>query len=209
MLKKRNENQFMSKFKIYTKDKKFYVTDNKINLLQFSLIIPGLIHLIFFKQYEFAKIELVLFWIVIGIMIISLFLNLTSFYRYKPLEGKIEGEIELTETEIIIKSEILKIDDIKNIKITNDDFLDFMDRYRKYIIIGRKSYGINKEINITLNNRKKYIINYQQDDNHDMQNSKELLKYYYSKGKIEMENLLYVLGIVDEDEKKEFKKTLR
>ena len=209
MLKKRNENQFMSKFKIYTKDKKFYVTDNKINLLQFSLIIPGLIHLIFFKQYEFAKIELVLFWIVIGIMIISLFLNLTSFYRYKPLEGKIEGEIELTETEIIIKSEILKIDDIKNIKITNDDFLDFMDRYRKYIIIGRKSYGINKEINITLNNRKKYIINYQQDDNHDMQNSKELLKYYYSKGKIEMENLLYVLGIVDEAEKKEFKKTLR
>lgn len=41
-----------------------------------------------------------------------------------------------------------------------------------------------------------------------MQNSKELLKFYYFKGIIEMENLLYVLGIVEDDEIKEFKKTL-
>lgn len=199
----------MTKFYIYTKDKKFHLTDNKIYSFGFILLIPMLIRMFVFKNQNFSIIEIGLLWFSLGILITSLFLNLTSFYRYVPLEGKIEGELILNEKEIIIDKEILNIENIKNLKITNDDFYDFVAPYKRNIILGRKSNGVNNEIKILLKNGKEYVINYQQDNNHDMQNSKELLKHYYSKGIIEIENLLYVLGIVDDTEKKEFIKTLK
>jgi hypothetical protein len=198
----------MSKFKIFCKDKKFHLTDNKLFSFQMILLAPCLIHEIFFKETEYSPFEMSLLYILVFLMLISLILNLSSYFRYKPLEGKIEGEIELLENEIIINKEVLKIYEIKNIEITNDDFLDFIEPYNKYVMLGRKSHGVNNEIQILLNNRKKYKINYQQDQNHDMQDCKELLKIYYSKGIITIENLLYVLGIVDDYEKREFEKTL-
>ncbi|POS00555.1 hypothetical protein Q361_1624 [Flavobacterium croceum DSM 17960] len=198
----------MAKFKIYTKDKKFYVTDNKLYLVQVILLTPGLIHLIFFKDKEYHNLEVSLLWISLIYMIISMFLNWTSFARYRPLEGKIEGEIILSEEEILIENEVIKIKDIKNIEITNDDFLNFMKSYNKYVMLGRKSYGVENEIKITLINGKLYKINYQQDQNHDMQECKELLKLYFKKGIISLENLMYVLGIVEVEEKTEFKKSL-
>lgn len=207
MLKKTNGN--MTKFCIYTKDKKFHLTDNKIYSFGFILLIPLFIRMFIFKNQNFSILEIGLLWFSLGILIISLFLNLTSFFRYVPLEGKLEGELILNEKEIIIDKTTLNIENIKNLKITNDDFYDFVAPYRSYFILGRKSNGVNNEIKIFLKNGKEYVINYQQDDNHDMQNSKELLKHYYSKGIIELENLLYVLAIVDETEKNEFKRTLK
>lgn len=198
----------MAKFYIYTKDKKFHLTDNKIYLFSVLPLIPMFIRAFVFKNQNFSIFETSLLWISFIIIGISIFLNLTSYYRYEPLEGIIEGELILNENEIIIDRTILNIENIKNIKITNDDFYDFTASYKHYIIIGRISNGVNNKIEILLKNSKKYKVNYQQDESHDMQNSKELLKSYYSKGIIEMENLLYVLGIVEDDEIKEFKKTL-
>ena len=167
------------------------------------------IRMFIFKNQNFSILEIGLLWFSLGIIIISFFLSLTSFFRYVPLEGKIDGKLILKEKEIIIDKTIINIENIKNLKITNDDFYDFVLPYRSYIILGRKSNGVHNEIRIFLKNGKDYVVKYQQDNNHDMQNSKELLKHYYSKGIIELENLLYVLGIVDEVEKNEFKRTLK
>lgn len=198
----------MFKFNIHTKDNKFYLTDNKINLLQFIFLIPIFVHLLFFKNKEYADIEIYIVWIAVIFMIVSIIVNITSYYRYKPLEGKIEHEIILDENEIIIRNEKIKIEEIKNIEITNDDFLDFIIPYARYIMIGRISHGVNNEIKITLNNNQMYHLYYQQDKYHDMQNAKELLKHYYSKGIITLKNLLYVLGIEENEEIISFKETL-
>ncbi len=198
----------MSKFYIYTKDKAFYITDGKIYLLKSILFIAFLIDLFYFSHKDYGDFYIFLVSILCIFSFICMFLNVTSYYRYRPLEGRIKNEIELKETEIIIRNERIKIEEIKNIEITNDDFLNFRERHSIHVIIGRKSYGVNNEIKITLNDNKVLKINYQQDNDHDMQNSNELLKHYYSKGIISIENLLYVLGIVDEDEKNQFKRTL-
>lgn len=198
----------MFKFNIYNKDNKFYLTDNKINLLQLILFIPGLVHLLFFNKKQWTDVEIYMMWILWIVMIISILLNITSYYRYIPLAGNIESEIILNESEITIRNQIIKIEEIKNIEITNDDFLDFIKPYAKYIVIGRISHGVNNEIKITLNNNQIHHLYYQQDKYHDMQNAKELLKHYYSKGIITLKNLLYVLGIEENEEIISFKETL-
>lgn len=199
----------MIKFLIYRKDKKFHLTDGKIIWTQFILAFaPIVIRVLIIKNSNQSVFEIYILWILIISFIISFLLNISSFLRFAPLEGKIEGELILSEKEIIIDEIKLNIEEIKNIKITNDDFYDSLARYSKGVIIGRRSNGVNNEIKILLKNGKEYVINFQQDDNHNMQDSKELLQYYYSKRIMKMENLLYVLGIVEEKEKNEFKATL-
>ena len=201
-------NRNMPKFKIYARDKEFHLTDNKLFLSQMILLLPGLIHTIFFKSKEFSSVEIWVLWLFLISMVFSILLNLSSHLRYRPLEGKIENEIELSENEIIIGKNTLDVESIESIEITNDDFLDFVEPYDRYVRLGRKSHGIDNQIRILMKNATKYKVSYQQDQNHDMQECKELLKLYYSKGIITQENLMYVLGIVDEEEKREFTKTL-
>lgn len=92
----------MTKFYIYTKDKKFHLTDNKIYLFSVLPLIPMFIRVLVFKNQNFSIFETSLLWISFIIIGISIFLNWTSYYRYEPLEGKIEGELILSENEIII-----------------------------------------------------------------------------------------------------------
>ncbi|MBF4518108.1 hypothetical protein IRZ71_17215 [Flavobacterium sp. ANB] len=136
-------------------------------------------------------------------MIIGIIVKTIGLTKIKALNGEFSGFLEFYEDHIIIDQEKFKIDEIKSIEISNDDYYGKLDRYTSFD--SSLSNGVNNQILLRLNSGQGKSFNFEMYNEYDMEKVQEELFLYYSKGKIDFFELTKILKIKSKTEIEEFR----
>ena len=199
----------MYKFKIFTKVKKIYFTNN---LIIYSILLIGFIPLWFrlyiLKNDDLSYFEEILLLVSVSSLIIGLIFKFFGLSKYKPLKGIFNKDLVFENDKIMIGADIYLIADIKKIELNSEDYVGALRYYNKSDFNGALSNGEKNILKLKLNNGDILEFNFQQNDKYEMQNIREQLIIYHTKGKLHFLNLINTLKITDYDEIQTFKKTL-
>lgn len=193
----------MQKFAIYHKSNSFRPTTNQV-LYTFTVVVLSL-WIFLEKIVKTEKFSHILGWAIASSWLIGLLAMLIGKFKAPPLRGKLEGFISFQKDKIIVENEIFDLNDIKRIKLTNDDY------YGKIKYLGRGNFnasysnGIDNELLIELNSSIAKVYNFEIYNSADLQKIRPELVEYYIKGKLEFSNLTYLLGLEKSDEIQDFK----
>jgi hypothetical protein len=102
------------------------------------------------------------------VAIVSIYYLITSFWTYKPLNGKLEGQIVINQDSFIINNTAYSLKDIYNL-----DFLIY-DYYGKSSTIGRSFsprlyQGVNNYISFTDKNNEDHLVYFKLQTEHSFQ----------------------------------------
>lgn len=193
----------MQRFNIYKKSKKFHWCNSLIIFtLILSLYIISLIKQNFFTQ-EKGLFDEIISKLILGLLIIGIIVKTIGLTKIKALNGEFSGFLEFYEDHIIIDQEKFKIDEIKSIEISNDDYYGKLDRYTSFD--SSLSNGVNNQILLRLNSGQGKSFNFEMYNEYDMEKVQEELFLYYSKGKIDFFELTKILKIKSKTEIEEFR----
>lgn len=199
----------MYKFKIFTKVKKIYFTNN---LIIYSILLIGFIplwiRLYILKNDDLSYFEEILLLISVSSLIVGIIFKFFGISKYKTLKGIFDKDLVFENDKIIIGAEIYLIADIKKIELNSEDFVGALRYYNQSDFNGALSNGEKNILKLKLNNDDILEFNFQQNDKYEMQNIREQLIIYYTKGKFNFLNLIDALKITDYDEIQKFKQTL-
>lgn len=184
----------MNRFSIFKRSSKFYWSNNRVI---YPIIVICLLILLI-KNGSGTLEKNVLNNTLLGIMfftsICGMILRLIGIPKAEPLQGEIDVFLTFEMNSIQIGNEVFEIEKIKNIEITNDDY------YGKIVSSGRgnfnstRSNGVENFIKLKMYSGELKICNYQLYNSNDIQKIRDELINYYLNGKIELDNLSYVLG---------------
>jgi hypothetical protein len=193
----------MQRFNIYIKSKKFHWSNTLIIFtLILSLYIISLVKQNFFNQEKGSFDEIILK-SMLGLLILGFILKTIGLKKPKAVNGEFSGFLEFYKDYIIIDQEKFKIDQIKSIEISNDDYYGKLDRYTGF---GPSlSNGTNNQILLRLNSGQGKSYNFEMYNEYDMEKVQEELFCYYSKGKIDFFELAKILKINSKTEIEEFR----
>ena len=121
---------------------------------------------------------------IFGTLITGMLLSLFRVNKFQFLEGKLNGELEFKNDEIIINQRKVSITEIKHIKLDAKDYKgnwgvfsfegNFGDAYR--------SNGTDNNLELELNNGEILKVKFQQLHKYQILNDKEILKNYCNQG---------------------------
>jgi hypothetical protein len=190
----------MNKFAIFKKSDKFYWSINKIYYCSlFSLLGLGYILEKIFKPIG-------LFFLYSAV--IGIYLKIKNLFEIEPLRGTLEGNLIFEKESIIIINKHYPLDDINKIKISNDDYTGKLINYTKGNIGPALSNGTNNSIVIFLKSKETIQIQFELINSNDFQKIKPILIEYYLKGKIDFDELTYVLGEKSSSDIRELKEEI-
>jgi hypothetical protein len=198
----------VTRFSIFKKSSGFYWSNNKIAC---AIICPPIIIVLFrlkVLNLEENEIDKYLSFLMLGGFILGLILKFSRLTKPDPLRGKLEGFITFGMNEIIADQEIIKLDEIQKLIISNNDY------YGKYTGSSRTfnsnlSNGVDNYIEITLNAGGKKTFYFELYNSNGLQKTREELINYNLKGKLHFLNLIEVLGIEKYEEIQDFKKEIQ
>lgn len=194
----------MIKLAIFKKSNKFYWSTNKIYYcVLFSII--GLSYILgkIFKPAEFYLLCLAPIVMIAGIF--SKFKNLT---KIEPLRGTLDGDLVFEKDSITINSEPHSLDEINKIKISNDDYTGKLINYTKGNVGPALSNGTNNYLVIFLKSKETIKVFFELINSNDFQKIKPILIEYYLKGKMDFDEMTYVLGEKSRSDLREIKEEI-
>jgi hypothetical protein len=144
--------------------------------------------------------------LLLGAFFLGIILKLFRIFKPDPLRGELDGFLTFELNQITAEEKIFKLDEIKKIRITNDDY------YGKLIGSGKSfnsnlSNGVNNLCEIILLDGTSFVYNYELYNSDDLQKIKNELINYYKQSKLDFQNLTDILG-VSSKESQEFRKSI-
>lgn len=194
----------MNKFAIFKKSKKFYWSINKIYYCSLFFILG----LTYISQDILKTTTPVFAWTAITVMIIGLFFKFKGFTETEPLRGILEGNLIFEKESIIINNKHYPLEEINKIKISNDDYIGKLINYTKGNVGPALSNGTNNSIVIFLKSKETIQIQFELINSNHFQKIKTILIEYYLKGKIDFDELTYVLGEKSSSDIRELKEEI-
>lgn len=200
-------------FEVFTPDKKFHLTNNRVI---YGLFILGVL-LFFIEDVLLDKDENsvigktgMVIWI--ACMTIGGILSLYSTIKYKPLRGILEGRIIFETDKIVIHGDDYKIADLQKISFPEyNDYVgegDVWDRSNRYNFNWKLSQGVDNAIALHFERGKVMIFNFLLVREYQLRDIQEQLIAYEKAGKLDMLELLDILGIENQDEITNFTKAI-
>jgi hypothetical protein len=194
----------MNRFSIFIKSKKNYWSVNKIYYCAlFSILGLGYI-----SQQILKPTELFFQWLAIIGMIIGLILKFKGLTQIEPIRGKLEGYLVFEKESINIDGKLYLLDEIKKIRLTNDDYSGKLINTSKGNIGPALSNGTNNSIIIFLSSKETIQSHFELINSNDFQNIKTILLEYYLKEKIDFDELKNLLGVKNREETRELKEEI-
>jgi hypothetical protein len=194
----------MNKFAIFKKSKKFYWSTNKIYYCTlFSLLGLGYV-----SDKLLNPIDYPFQWVIITTMLLGLFLKFKGFTEIEPLRGTLEGDLIFEKDSIMIDNKLYTLDEINKIKISNDDYRSKLINISKGNIGPALSNGTNNYLVIFLKSKEPIKVFFELINSNDFQKIKPILIEYYLKGKIDFEEMTYVLGEKNSSDIRELKEEI-
>lgn len=193
-------------FKIYTKDKRFHLSENKV---VYSLLL-GFIGMAYLANLFLSGSVIEDVGRVGGVFtcVIMLYFTITNATKRKPLNGKLNKKLVFKKDEIWIDDDKYELNEIKKIRFNVEDYFNRIEgRIRGDLSPGR-SNGTANICELTLMNGQKIEVNFQLMYETEFLKMRELLIKYYTENKIHFLKLIEYLGIEKYEEIQEFKKTL-
>jgi hypothetical protein len=180
----------MNKFSIFKESKEFYWSVNKIYYCAlFSILGLGYI-----SQQIFKPTESFFQWLVIIGMIIGLIFKFKGITQMEPLRGKLDGYLVFEKESINVDGKLYSLNEIKKLKISNDDYSGKLINTSKGNIGPALSNGTNNSIIIFLESGKTKSYQFELINSNDFQNIRTTLIEYYVKKKIDFWELASILG---------------
>jgi hypothetical protein len=194
----------MNRFSIFIKSKKNYWSVNKIYYCAlFSILGLGYI-----SQQILKPTELFFQWLAIIGMIIGLILKFKGLTQIEPIRGQLEGYLVFEKESINIDGKLYLLDEIKKIRLTNDDYSGKLINTSKGNIGPALSNGTNNSIIIFLSSKETIQSHFELINSNDFQNIKTILLEYYLKEKIDFDELKNLLGVKNREETRELKEEI-
>lgn len=197
----------MQRFNIFIKSNKFNWTINKIVFLIFVILF-----LVFQinKSYKNPIQDSVNKYI--GIIGLTLFIagTLYKFSRFaKPekLNGELVGFLEFKSNSIIIDKEEYKIDEIEKINIVNNDFYG-KGNGSSSGFDSNLSNGVDNYLTLILKDKRKISCMFEMYNEYDMGKLDEIVISYYSKGKLDFDDLIRIFKVKGDRKIEDFKKSI-
>lgn len=121
----------MQRFAIYHKSKSFRPTTNQV-FYTFNVVVLSLWIFLetIVKTEQFSR---ALGWAIAISWLMALSAMLVGNFKSPPLRGILEGFISFQNDKIIVENEIFNLNDIKRIKLTNDDYYGKLDIWEEEI----------------------------------------------------------------------------
>jgi len=184
----------MLKFSLFKKSNKFYWSP--------ETVIYGIVFMclgvIFFKQnfLELKEnfIDEFFIWVIISTLAFGLIIKFYNLNKYEPLRGHFEGYLSFEEKSITIGNEVYSIDEIRTIKISNDDYLGKQKNISSGNFGPVLSNGTENFITIFFSSGKSKRYQFELINSDDFQKLREILIDYHIAGKIDYWELAQVLG---------------
>ena len=192
-------------YNVIRKTKRYYFTVNTIFYIGFILFgLPVFIRINLFN-FEPILFDKICLYIMLFIMLGAFFFGLYKSNKHRTLKGELISELVFQKDKILIDDTGYHLDNIKKISIENT--FDYKGRYTysKGNFDGSLSNGVENELLIYLNNDEKIQVNFQQVNEDDILNEREILIHYSNRGKLHYLNLLKILQIQNYDEIQNFK----
>lgn len=183
----------MQKFSLFKKSKKFYWSTNKIiySILFFCcLIMLFKLKVLNIVENQFDKVFI---WIPIGIFCFGLVLKLNNMSKSESLHGNLEGYLSFENDFIKVNEEIILIEKIRNIQISNNDYIGKLVNFSKGNFGPALSNGTNNFIIIFLESGKTIKYQFEMINSDDFQKIRKTLIDYYIQKKIDFWELANVL----------------
>jgi hypothetical protein len=197
----------LQRFNIFIKSNKFNWTINKIVFLIFVILF-----LVFQinKSYKNPIQDSVNKYI--GIIGLTLFIarTLYKFSRFaKPekLNGELVGFLEFKSNSIIIDKEEYKIDEIEKINIVNNDFYG-KGNGSSSGFNSNLSNGVDNYLTLILKDKRKISCMFEMYNEYDMGKLDEIIISYYSKGKLDFDDLIRIFKVKGDRKIEDFKKSI-
>ena len=189
-------------FKIYTKSKKFTITEN---VIVYGCIAIGALGFWIFKALNFETLKSLFQGIIVTSIIVGLYFKLTQHFRYERLGGKLDGEITFDYDKITVNDKKIKLEEIKKINLEISDYEGAYSVPVRGDFDAALSNGVNNNVNIQLNTNEKlnYKIKVFKGQEHFL---KEQLIRYMNEGKISAYRVTDILGIKKYHDIQDFKK---
>ncbi|WP_207428803.1 hypothetical protein [Pedobacter sp. SYSU D00535] len=188
----------MEKLEIYHPDK-YYLSRTRIiySALALLLFVGFVLHLFGFDHNTAifdTVISLALCCYIAGIV-----LKFISMGKYKPLYGKLDGEIIFEKDSIRIQGEIISIDRIEKIEFEGGDWLGLYEDDR-FSFENSLSNGTRNWLKVYLNDSPDRRIRFQKYEACHLVRFKEVLLAYYVKEKIGYLQMVDLLGLTTPEE---------
>jgi hypothetical protein len=194
----------MIKFSIFKKSSKIYWSVNKIYYgALFTILGLG-----FMMQHLFKPAEYFFQWLAITVMLIGLLYKIKGFTQIEPLRGYLDGYLFFEKESITIDGKLYSLDEIREIKISNDDYSGKLIHVSKGNIGPALSNGTNNTVHLLLKTKDIIQIQFELINSDDFQQIKSLLIEYYTKGKIDFNEMTDVLGARSTTEIRELKEQI-
>lgn len=193
----------MQQFNIYKKSKKIHWSNTIVIFTAIlSLYIIYLVKQTFFNP-EKGLFEDIIMKSLLGLFILGFILKTIGLTRTKSINGEYSGFLEFHDDHIIIDQEKFKMDEIKSIEISNNDYYGKRDPLSGFD--SSLSNGNNNQIILRLNSGITKSCNFELYNEYDLEKVEEELFFYYSKGKIDFFELIKILKIKSKTEIEEFR----
>lgn len=193
----------MKKFAVYYKSDKFHPTTNQV-FYTFNLIVI-ICWFILEKMLKITTANSVLGWMAVSTWIIALLAMLYGLMRPPPLRGTLNGFITFENDKILVGDKVYLLNDIKLIKISNEDYYGRNKRRGRGDFNASYSNGVDNELIIILNSDTVDSFHFELYNAADLQKVRKELINYYRQGKLEFSDLCNILGLTKSDEMEYFK----
>ncbi|WP_412464445.1 hypothetical protein [Flavobacterium mekongense] len=184
----------MQKFSIFIKSNKFHWS---AEIITYSILF-FCCGVILFKQkvlnLEENFIDKFFIWTAVSVSMFGVILKFYNLNKIEPLHGKLEGYLIFEKKSITVGNEIYPIDEIRTIKISNDDYSGALKNISKGNLGPALSNGTNNFITIYLVSGKSKRFQFELINSDDFQKVRETLIDYYIIEKIDYWELAQVLG---------------
>lgn len=197
----------MQRFAIYHKSESFHPTTNQV-----FYTFNGVLLSIWIFVEEIVKTEQFrpLFgWAAATSWLAALIAVLIGNFKPPPLRGKLEGFISFYNDKITVGNEVFNLNEIKRIKITNDDYYGKLKHMGRGNFNARYSNGVDNELLIELNSSKASLYNFEMYNPDDFQKIRPELINLHLQGKLEFGILINILGLEKDDEINDFRNSLQ
>jgi hypothetical protein len=132
-----------------------------------------------------------------------------GFAKPNKLRGKLEGFITFEHNAIIVEKQIYRLEEVKKIEISNEDYYGRMIATTGGDFNSPLSNGVDNKLQIVLITEQVKSYYFEMYNPDDLQKVKNELINYCRNGKLPFSNLTYLLGIDSEEELQEMKKIIQ
>ena len=159
-------------------------------------------------EKTFQPIGLFFLYSAVAGMFIGIFYKFKGLTEIEPLRGTLEGNLIFEKESIIINNKHYSLDEINKIQISNDDYIGKLIHISSGHIGSSLSNGTNNYLVIFLKSKETIKVFFELINSNDFQKTKTILIEYYLKGKIDFDELIYVLGEKSSSDIRELKEEI-